>query len=44
VREGIDAGDLDDARKTVDNLAARAEPAGSEDPSSSGAGATPVRG
>jgi serine/threonine protein phosphatase PrpC len=44
VREGIDAGDLDDARKTVDNLAARAVPAGSEDPSSSGAGATPVRG
>jgi len=44
VREGIEAGNLDDARKTVDNLAARQEPAGSEDPSSSGAGATPVRG
>jgi PPM family protein phosphatase len=44
VREGIEAGDLDDARKTVDNLAARQEPAGSQDPSSSGAGATPVRG
>jgi serine/threonine protein phosphatase PrpC len=44
VREGIEAGNLDDARKTVDNLAARQEPAGSQDPSSSGAGATPVRG
>jgi serine/threonine protein phosphatase PrpC len=44
VREGIEAGNLEDARKTVDNLAARQEPAASEDPSSSGAGATPVRG
>jgi serine/threonine protein phosphatase PrpC len=44
VREGIEAGDLEDARRTVDNLAARQDPAGADDPSSANAGATPVRG
>jgi serine/threonine protein phosphatase PrpC len=44
VREGIDAGNLEDARKTVDNLAARQDPATADDPSSANAQATTVRG
>jgi protein phosphatase len=43
VREGIDAEDLDDARTTVDNLAARQDPDSSGESSSTGA-ATPVGG
>jgi protein phosphatase len=35
VREGIDAGDLDDARRTVDNLAAK-QTAGDPDPTAGG--------
>jgi protein phosphatase len=44
VREGIDAGNLEDARNTVDNLAARQEPGTGDDPSSANADATTVRG
>jgi PPM family protein phosphatase len=42
VREGIDAGDLDDARNTVDNLAGRQEPDSSGAPSSAGTDTTTV--
>ena len=42
VREGIDAGDLDDARNTVDNLAGRQEPDSSGAPSSAGTATTTV--
>ena len=44
VREGIDAGDLEDARKTVVNLAARQEPDTAGNAASATAGATTVRG
>jgi len=40
VREGIDAGDLEDARNTVDNLAGRQEPDSSDAPSSAGTATT----
>jgi PPM family protein phosphatase len=42
VREGIDAGDLEDARNTVDNLAGRQEPDSSGAPSSAGTDTTTV--
>lgn len=35
VREGIDAGDLDDAHRTVDNLAAKQSGSGSDSSSAS---------
>jgi protein phosphatase len=44
VREGIDAGDLDDARNTVENLAARQDPDSSGAPSSAGVDTTTVGG
>ena len=44
VREGIDAGDLEDARNTVDNLAGRQEPDSSGAPSSAGTDTTTVGG
>jgi PPM family protein phosphatase len=44
VREGIDAGDLEDARNTVENLAGRQEPDNSGTPSSAGADTTTVGG
>jgi PPM family protein phosphatase len=40
VREGIDAGDLEDARNTVDNLAGRQESDSSDAPSSAGTATT----
>jgi PPM family protein phosphatase len=42
VREGIDAGDLEDARNTVDNLAGRQDPESSGAPSSAGTDTTTV--
>jgi PPM family protein phosphatase len=42
VREGIDAGELEDARNTVDNLAGRQEPDSSGAPSSAGTDTTTV--
>jgi PPM family protein phosphatase len=42
VREGIDAGDLEDARNTVDNLAGRQEPDSSGAPSSASTDTTTV--
>ena len=44
VREGIDAGDLEDARNTVENLAGRQEPDSSGAPSSAGTDTTTVGG
>ena len=44
VREGIDAGDLEDARSTVESLAGRQEPDSSGAPSPAGTDATTVGG